>query len=317
MTTTGTSAFNLDVNDLIEEAFERCGKELRTGYDFRTARRSLNLLTIEWANRGINLWTIEEGQIPLYPNQVIYALPNDTIDLLDQVTRTNAGVGSNQVDININRISESTYSTIPNKYAQGRPIQVWINRQTGEANATTANVATQAVQATDTTIYLDDVTGLAAAGFIKLDNELISYSNLTQTGNTAGYLSYCGRGQQNTIAASHAIGTDVYVSRPPSINIWPVPNQGSTGNPYYMFVYWRMRRMQDAGSGVKSQDIPFRFLECMVAGLAYKMSMKLPDMDPNRIMALKAEYEQQFQLAADEDREKASVRFVPRVLNYR
>jgi len=82
-------------------------------------------------------------------------------------------------------------------------------------------------------------------------------------------------------------------------------------------VYWRMRRMQDAGSGVKSQDIPFRFLECMVAGLAYKMSMKLPDMDPNRIMALKAEYEQQFQLAADEDREKASVRFVPRVLNYR
>ena len=317
MTTTGTSTFNLDVNDLIEEAFERCGKELRTGYDFRTARRSLNLLTIEWANRGINLWTIEEGQIPLYPNQVIYALPNDTIDLLDQVTRTNAGVGSNQVDININRISESTYSTIPNKYAQGRPIQVWINRQTGEANATTANVATQAVQAADTTIYLDDVTGLAAAGFIRLDSELISYSNLTQTGNTAGYLSYCGRGQQNTIAASHAIGTDVYVSRPPSINIWPVPNQGSIGNPYYMFVYWRMRRMQDAGSGVKSQDIPFRFLECMVAGLAYKMSMKLPDMDPNRIMALKAEYEQQFQLAADEDREKASVRFVPRVMNYR
>jgi hypothetical protein len=317
MTTTGTSTFNLDVNDLIEEAFERCGKELRTGYDFRTARRSLNLLTIEWANRGINLWTIEEGQIPLYPNQVIYALPNDTIDLLDQVTRTNAGVGSNQVDININRISESTYSTIPNKYAQGRPIQVWINRQTGEANATTANVATQAVQAADTTIYLDDVTGLAAAGFIRLDSELISYSNLTQTGNTAGYLSYCGRGQQNTIATSHAIGTDVYVARPPSINIWPVPNQGSTGNPFYMFVYWRMRRMQDAGSGVKSQDIPFRFLECMVAGLAYKMSMKLPDMDPNRIMALKAEYEQQFQLAADEDREKASVRFVPRVLNYR
>jgi hypothetical protein len=317
MTTSGTSTFNLDVNDLIEEAFERCGKELRTGYDFRTARRSLNLLTIEWANRGINLWTIEEGQIPLYPNQVIYALPNDTIDLLDQVTRTNAGVGTNQVDININRISESTYSTIPNKYAQGRPIQVWINRQTGEANATTANVATQAVQAADTTIYLDDVTGLAAAGFIRLGSELISYSNLTQTGNTAGYLSYCGRGQQNTIATSHAIGTDVSVARPPSINIWPVPNQGSTGNPYYMFVYWRMRRMQDAGSGVKSQDIPFRFLECMVAGLAYKMSMKLPDMDPNRIMALKAEYEQQFQLAADEDREKASVRFVPRVLNYR
>ena len=138
MTTTGTSVFNLDVNDLIEEAFERCGKELRTGYDFRTARRSLNLLTIEWANRGINLWTIEQGQISLYPNQSIYALPVDTIDLLDQVTRS--GTGTNQIDININRISESTYSTIPNKNAQGRPIQVWINRQSGESNATTATL---------------------------------------------------------------------------------------------------------------------------------------------------------------------------------
>ena len=163
MSTTGTSVFNLDVNDLIEEAFERCGAELRTGYDFKTARRSLNLLTIEWANRGINLWTIEEGQIPLYPNQVIYALPNDTIDLLDQVTRTNAGTGTPQVDININRISESTYSTIPNKYAQGRPIQVWINRQTAETNSTSATTLSQTAQSTDTTLYLADVNGLAAA----------------------------------------------------------------------------------------------------------------------------------------------------------
>ena len=318
MTTTGTSVFNLDVNDLIEEAFERCGQELRTGYNFRTARRSLNLLTIEWANRGINLWTIEEGQIPLYPNQVIYALPNDTIDLLDQVTRTNAGVGTTQVDININRISESTYSTIPNKYAQGRPIQVWINRQTGETNATTALVNTQQVSTTDTTIYLDDVTQLSAAGFITLGSELISYSQLTQPSpsSTAGYLSYCGRGQQNTIPAIHTIGTSVSVSRPPNINIWPVPNQGSIGNPFYMFVYWRMRRIQDTGTGVKTQDIPFRFLECMVAGLAYKMSLKLPDMDPNRIAMLKSEYEQQFQLAADEDRDKSNDRFVPRVLYY-
>ena len=318
MSTTGTSVFNLDVNDLIEEAFERCGLELRTGYDFRTARRSLNLLTIEWANRGINLWTIEEGQIPLYPNQIIYALPNDTIDLLDQVTRTNAGTGTPQVDININRISESTYSTIPNKYAQGRPIQVWINRQTGEQDSSAATtVSTQAVQSTDTTIYLTDVTGLAAAGFVKIGSEIISYSNLTQTGNTAGYISFCGRGQQNTVAASHSIGDSVYVTRPPSINIWPVPNQGSVGDPYYMFVYWRMRRIQDTGSGVRTQDIPFRMVECMVAGLAYKLSMKLPNVDANRIAALKMEYEQQWQLAADEDREKASNRFVPRIMIYR
>ena len=319
MTTTGTSVFNLDVNDLIEEAFERCGQELRTGYNFRTARRSLNLLTIEWANRGINLWTIEEGQIPLYPNQVIYALPNDTIDLLDQETRTNAGVGTTQIDININRISESTYSTIPNKYASGRPIQVWINRQSGETNATTAQVNTQQVGINDTTIYLDDVTQLGAAGFIKLDNELISYSQLTQpsVSSPEGYLSYCGRGQQNTIPAIHAIGTAVSVARPPNINIWPIPNQGSVDNPYYMFVYWRMRRIQDTGTGVKTQDIPFRLLECMVAGLAYKLSIKLPDVDPNRIAFLKAEYDQQWQLASEEDRDKANDRFVPRVLFYR
>ena len=132
--TSGTTSFNLDLNNLVEDAFERCGKELRTGYDLRTARRSLNLLTIEWANRGINMWTVEPGQISLNQGQIMYALPVDTIDLLDMVTRT--GTGQNQQDININRISESTYITIPNKNATGRPIQVWINRQSGQENPT-------------------------------------------------------------------------------------------------------------------------------------------------------------------------------------
>jgi len=317
MTTTGISSFNLDVNDIIEEAFERCGSELRTGYDFRTARRSLNLLTIEWANRGINLWTIEEGQIPLYPNQVIYALPNDTIDLLDQVTRTNAGTGTPQVDININRISESTYSTIPNKYAQGRPIQVWINRQTAATDSVKTTTVSQTAQSTDTTIYLANVTQMPAAGFVTIGTELISYSSLTQTGTTAGYISYCGRGQQNTVPALINSGADVYISRPSSINIWPVPNQGSIGSPFYMFVYWRMRRMQDAGNGARTQDIPFRFIECMVSGLAYRMSMKLPNMDPNRVLALKAQYDEQWMLAAQEDRDKAPDRYVPRQTFYR
>jgi hypothetical protein len=83
-----------------------------------------------------------------------------------------------------------------------------------------------------------------------------------------------------------------------------------------MFVYWRMRRVQDAGTGTKTQDIPFRFIECMVAGLAYKMAMKLPNMDPNRLAVLKAEYDMQWQLASDEDRDKASLRFVPRSMYY-
>lgn len=308
MTTTGTAVFNLDINDIVEEAFERCGRELRTGYDFRTARRSLNLLAVEWANRGINLWTIEQGQIALYPNQSIYALPVDTIDLLDQVTRT--GVGQNQTDININRISESTYSTIPNKNASGRPIQVWINRQTGQSNATTAQL-TSNIDSTITTIPITGIAQLPSAGFIKIDNETIAYSAINGTD-----LVYCGRGAHGTTAASHTAGAAVTLQNLPSINIWPMPDQGSVGNPYYTFVYWRMRRVQDTGTGTSNEDIPFRFLECLIAGLAYKLAVKLPDVDPNRIPLLKAEYEQQWTLASEEDREKAANRYVPRVLFY-
>ena len=312
MPTTGTTAFNLDLNNLIEEAFERCGAELRTGYDMRTARRSLNLLTIEWASRGINLWTIEQGQINLNPNQAIYALPNDTIDLLDQVTRQYAGSASNQADINVSRISESTYSTIPNKLTTGRPIQVWVNRQSGQTNVTTSLVSV-AVTSTATTITLDDVTTLPAAGFIKLDNEVISYNTLTQntTGN-GGVLSNLGRGQQSTTPANHIVGTVVYVTNPPSINLWPTP---PAGNPY-QFVYWRMRRVQDAGNnGTFVQDIPFRFLPCLVAGLAFYLAQKLPE-GQARIPFLKQEYEEQWLIASTEDREKAPLRFVPRNTNY-
>ena len=223
MATSGTAVFNLDLNQLVEEAFERCGQELRTGYDLRTARRSLNLLTAEWANRGINLWTIEEGSINLTNGTATYNLPADTIDLLDHVIRT--GTGQNQQDITISRISADTYISIPAKNATGRPIQVWINRQ-----------ATQ-----------------------------------------------------------------------PSINVWPTPNQDNT----YTFKYWRLRRIQDAGTGVNTQDIPFRFLPCLVAGLAFYLSMKLPNAG-DRTQILKQEYEEQWMLASTEDREKADYRLVPR-----
>ena len=232
MTTSGTSTFNLSLSDLVEEAFERCGAELRTGYDLRTARRSLNLLTIEWANRGINLWTIEQGSIPLVQGQIVYDLPIDTIDLLEHVVRTQSG--EQQTDITISRISIDTYSTIPNKNAQGRPIQVWINRQSGADYP---------------------VDGIAN----------------------------------------------------PQINVWPAPDQSN----FYTFVYWRLRRIQDAGNGVTTQDIPFRFLPCMVAGLAYHLSLKIPGA-LERSMSLKAQYEELWQQAADEDREKAPLRIAPR-----
>jgi hypothetical protein len=294
------------MNDLIEEAFERCGQELRTGYNFRTARRSLNLLTIEWANRGINFWTVEQGQIPLVTGQAIYPMPVDTINLLDTVVRQSNGT-SNQIDINISGISESTYMSLPNKLAQGRPIQMWFNRQSGQENLSTVTLS-ETINSTATSITVSSVANLSTAGFIKIDNETISYPNIV--GNQ---LVNCARGQNNTTAASHTSGAALTIQNIPAINIWPTPN--APGDQYTL-VYYRMRRIQDAGTGTSVQDIPFRFIPCMVAGLAVQLSMKLPDVDPQRIMALKADYEQQWDLAQAEDRETAPLRFVPRNLFY-
>jgi hypothetical protein len=311
MSTTGTVGFNLDMNDLIEEAFERIGLESRSGYDFRTARRSLNILTIEWANRGINLWTIEQGQIVMNTQQAIYALPVDTIDILDAVTRTNNGSQSNQIDINLSRISESDYITIPNKNTNGRPIQMWINRQSGGVAAipqTTVAAGNPITSPTQTTITLTNASNLPTQGFINIGNETIGYQNIV--GNQ---ILNAWRGQNGTTATTHLAGADVFNNQLPSINVWPTPNP--PGNQYTL-VYYRMRRIQDAGTGVRTQDIPFRFIPCMVAGLAYQLSVKIPGVDPGRIPLLKADYEQQWQLAADEDREKAPIRFVPRNMFY-
>jgi hypothetical protein len=240
--------------------------------------------------------------------QATYALPVDTIDLLDTVVRQNNAT-TNQIDINISRISESTYMTLPNKLAQGRPIQVWIDRQSGQSNPTTVTV-TSPVGVTDTTISLSSVAGLASSGFIQLDNEIITYPNVDPVNNL---LLNCFRGQAGTTAAAHNVGALVTVQNLPSINVWPTPN--APGNQY-TFVYYRMRRIQDAGTGAFIQDMPFRFIPPMVAGLAYQLSTKLPDMDMNRIPMLKADYEEQFKMAADEDREKAPIRFVPRNMFY-
>ena len=225
MTTSGTTTFNLDLVEMVEEAFERCGSELRTGYDLKTARRSLNLLFADWANRGVNMWTFEQGSITLVPGTATYALPADTVDLLEHVIRTGAGNAATQADLTITRISVSTYATIPNKLTQARPIQVWIER-------------------------------LQAA---------------------------------------------------PRFTVWPIPDNSQT----YTFVYWRMRRIDDAGEGVNTMDVPFRFIPCLVAGLAYYLALKLPN-SMDRLGVLKQQYDEAWQMAADEDREKASVRFVPR-----
>jgi len=225
MATSGTTAFNMDFTEIAEEAFERAGREMRSGYDLRTARRSMNLLTIEWQNRGINMWTIDSGTINLVKGQTQYDLPADTIDLLEQQIRTGSGNAATQSDLTLSRISVSTYASIPNKLTQGRPIQMYIER-------------------------LRDA---------------------------------------------------------PKVNMWPIPD-----NNDYVLYYWRMRRIEDAGSGIQISDMNFRFFPCLVAGLAYYIAMKLPEMT-ERVPMLKAVYDEQFEMAAGEDREKTSARFTPRI----
>jgi hypothetical protein len=306
-TTSGVSAFTLQLPELIEEAFERCGGELRNGYDVRTARRSLNLLFADWANRGINMWTFEQDVIQLVQGQPTYALPDDTVDLLDHVIRTNYNQPSNQSDLTITRISMPTYATLPNKLTQGRPIQVWIQRLTANTQPTGITIAA-AVGTTDTSIAVSTLAGLPNAGFVTIDSELIGYNELQPAANgNPNYILNCTRGQQNTTAATHSAGVALFLTQKNSITVWPTPD----GANNYQFVYWRMRRMQDAGSGVNIMDVPFRFITCMVAGLAYYMALKVPNAI-QRIEILKAQYDEAWNNAAQEDQEKAAVRFVPR-----
>ena len=299
--TSGASSFNLDLSELVEEAFERAGGELRTGYDLRTARRSLNIMFADWANRGINLWTIEQGTIDLVQGQNTYPLPNDTIDLLEHVIRTGANISSTQADLTITRISVSTYATIPNKITQARPIQIWIQRYNGQTSPTGLTLD-GAITSSATEITLDSVVGLPAAGFVKIDNEIINYSYIT--GNT---LYNCFRAQQNTTAASHADNTAVYWEQVPAVTVWPTPDNAQT----YQLVYWRLRRTQDAGGGVNIMDVPFRFLPCMAAGLSYYIAGKIPT-GAERLGFLKQQYDEAWELAAYEDHEKAALRLVPR-----
>ena len=301
MTTTGSTAFNMDFTEIAEEAWERAGREMRSGYDLRTARRSMNLMTIEWQNRGINMWTMEQGFINLVPGLATYALPTDTIDLLEQLIRTGANTASTQADLTITRISVSTYATIPNKLQQARPIQVWVQRLSGEVNPTDS-LLVGTITATDTAITLSTVVGLAGAGFIRLDTEDIYYTYIS--GNTLGGVF---RGQNNSTAVSHTNGTAVFVPQLPAVTVWPTPDNSTP----YQFVYWRLRRVQDAGAGAETADMNFRFLPCVVSGLAYHIAVKVPELMP-RIQMLKQIYDETFEIAAGEDREKAAIRFVPR-----
>lgn len=225
MTTSATTTFDLSLTDAVEEAFERAGSEARSGYDLRTARRSLNLLLTSWANRGLNLWTVASDTISLVAGTATYAVPDQAVDLLEHLIRT--GAGTSQNDISMTRISVSAYAAIPNKNAVGKPLQILVTRG--------------------------------------------------QAGNT--------------------------------VTVWPTPDSSTT----YTLAFWYMRRMYDAGpTGVNTNDVPYRFLPALVAGLAYYIARKIPE-GQARLDGLKKDYEEEWQMAADEDHDKASVRFVPRI----
>lgn len=221
--TSGTTAFNLDLAQVVEEAFERVGGEMRSGYDLRTARRSMNLMFADWANRGLNMWTFEQGTTSMLEGIADYSLPSDTVDLMDCVLRI--GTGTSQRDTPLARMSLTNFANLPNKNQTGQPTTVIVGRTSS-----------------------------------------------------------------------------------PAITVWPVPDVSDS----YTVVYWRLRRIQDAGHGANIQDVPFRFLPAMVAGLAYYLALKVPG-GLERLDVLKMQYDEAWGTAADEDREKASIRFVPRI----
>ena len=305
--TSGQSGFNLDLTEVVEEAFERAGSEMRTGYDLRTARRSLNLLFADWANRGVNMWTFEQGTITLTQGLNTYAIPTDTVDLLDHVIRTNANILSNQADLTITRISVSTYATIPNKLNQARPIQVWYQRLDGQVATTASTFVSQDLTAA--TITLNSVVGLPAIGYVDIvatgGTETVFYNYIS--GNT---LSNVFRAQNGTTQQTPTAGNPIRINNTPRVTVWPTPD----GSQTYQFVYWRMRRVQDAGGGVNVMDVPFRFYPCMVAGLSYYIALKIPG-GIDRLGVLKQQYDEAWMSAADEDQERASLRLVPRQMS--
>lgn len=228
MATSGTTDFNLDLAAIADEAWDRASggaSELRSGYQMKSVRRSMNLLLADLANRGLNLWTIDSGTIPLVKGQTTYGLPLDTVDTMEVMCRLNNGNQQTQTDLYMNRISMSTYAGLSSKLVQARPVQYVVDR-----------------------------------------------------------------------------------IRAPTLTLWPVPDQDDT----YTLVYWRLRRVQDAGNGGNTFDIPFRMLPPLTAGLAYYLAAKLPE-GAQRVPMLKAMYDEAWQLAAEEDREKASVTLVPRM----
>lgn len=277
MTTSGTALFNPDTSELVEEAYERIGVEVSSGYEVRTARRSLDLLALEWANKGVHLWTIDSATIALLPSTKTYTLPADTVDLLEVVIRTTSG-GSNS-DLAIGRLSVGDYSAIPSKDSPGRPVQFYVDRQIAAPTVTVWPVP-PATTATAWTALTSVASGALYTATVAVGGFVVGQVIRSNSARTTGA----------TFDAAEAAN-------------W-------TAAQDYTLVYWRMRRIQDSGrDGAVTADVSARAIPALVSGLAYYLAMKRA---PERLAETKAIYDEQFQMMIEEDRERSSFSVRPR-----
>ena len=292
MATSGSVDFNLDIAEITEEAFERCGLELRTGYDARTARRSLNLLFADWANKGLNLWTVEQVTqtlANLSTSSAVTSYPIGTI------TMTVGASGSFSVGETITGgTSGSPASIITKPTSTTMTITVPSGSFTASETITGSSSSATTTATSDPSLSDVQATVDILEAVIRRSSSDISITRI----NRQDYLTLPDKTTQGR-------PSQFYIDRQitPTVTIWPVPENSTD-----QLIYYRIKRIQDADSATNTADIPFRFLPCLVAGLAYFLAIKKA---PDRIPMLKGMYDEEFQRAASEDAERTGLRLVP------
>tara|TARA_R100000656_G_scaffold31318_1_gene27336 strand:+ start:920 stop:1822 length:903 start_codon:yes stop_codon:yes gene_type:complete len=292
MATSGSSDFNLDAAEIIEEAFERCGLEFRTGYDARTARRSLNLLFADWANRGVHLWKVEQVTqtlAQLSTSSAIDTYPAGTITATVGAS-TNLSVGET-----ITGGSSGTTASVITK-----PTSTTITITVPSGSFTAGETITGSSSAASTTISSDP--SLAdVQSTIDVLSAVIRRDSVDQQISAIGRAEYLHIPNKTTQGRASQFFFDRQITS--TIKIWEVPENSTD-----QLVYDRFIRIQDVDASVNTADIPFRFLPCLVSGLAYQLGLKRA---PQLLPVLKAVYDEDLQNALLEDREKVAYSIVP------
>ena len=292
MTTSSSKDFELDVADYIEEAFERCGLEVRTGYDLKTARRSLNILFADWANRGLNRWTISQETLSLANGISEYPLGTLTLSVASSasfsVGETITG-GTSSATASVTSIPSST------------SLAITIPSGTFTSSETiTGGTSSASTTSSGTVGFSDVISSIDILSAVVRQNDGTS----TQTDTSITRVS---RDTFLSISNKRSTSTpsQFYVDRQiiPKIRLWPTPNSSSL-----KLVFDRLTRIEDADADVNTVDVPFRFYPCLTAGLAYYIAMKKT---PDRVKLLKAVYEEEFERAAAEDRDRSSLSLTP------